>query len=116
MRKIHLALALCVSGALCAMAQPVPLPTPQFAPPSLTPKGVTGLAMSCAICHGPEGRPAPGSAVPPLAGRRERDIVQAMREFKEGTRQATVMHQIARGYSDAEIEALARRFARGGAR
>jgi sulfide dehydrogenase cytochrome subunit len=92
------------------MAQPVALPTPQFAPPNLAPKGVMALAESCAICHGPEGRPASGSRVAPLAGRRERDLVQAMREFKEGTRQATVMHQIAKGYSDAEIDALARWF------
>jgi cytochrome subunit of sulfide dehydrogenase len=97
------------------MAQSLALPTPQFVSPNLTPKGVLGLAMGCAICHGPAGRPAKGSTVPPLAGRREGELVQAMREFKEGTRQATVMHQIAKGYSDAEIVAIARRFAQEGA-
>jgi len=35
-----------------------------------------------------------------------------MRAFKEGKREATVMHQIAKGYSDPEIEALAAYFAR----
>jgi cytochrome c553 len=30
-----------------------------------------------------------------------------MRAFRDGQRPATVMHQIAKGYSDAEIEAIA---------
>ena len=37
-------------------------------------------------------------------------IVEAMRAFKEGKREATVMHQIAKGYSDAEIAAIAAYF------
>jgi cytochrome c553 len=34
-----------------------------------------------------------------------------MKLFKEGKRAATLMHQIAKGYSDAEIAALAGYFA-----
>jgi cytochrome c553 len=30
-----------------------------------------------------------------------------MRAFRDGTRPATVMHQIAKGYNDAQIDALA---------
>ena len=30
-----------------------------------------------------------------------------MRALRDGQRQATVMHQIARGYTDAQIDALA---------
>ena len=36
---------------------------------------------------------------------------EAMKEFKEGKREATVMHQIAKGYGEAEIAALAAYFA-----
>lgn len=106
------AAAVCLSWTLPALSQPTALPAPQFAEPNLSEKGVAALAMNCAICHGPSGRPAPGSSVNALAGRKEQDIVAAMREFKEGVRPATVMHQIAKGYSDAEIDALARHFAR----
>ena len=35
-----------------------------------------------------------------------------MREFRDGKRAATVMHQIAKGYSDAQIDAIAEQFAR----
>jgi cytochrome c553 len=85
--------------------------TPAFAPPNLSAKGVQALAMNCAICHGTAGRPAAGSSVAALAGRPAAQIAEAMDAFRQGTRSATVMHQIAKGYSDAEIDAMARWFA-----
>nr|MBA3590336.1 cytochrome C [Methylibium sp.] len=36
---------------------------------------------------------------------------EQMRAFRDGKRPATVMHQIAKGYSDAQITALAAYFA-----
>ena len=102
-----------VLGAGTAFAQQPPPPAPPpFAAPNLTEAGVRSMAANCAICHGTLGRPAPGSAVPGLAGRPAAAMADAMRGFKEGKREATVMHQIARGYSDPEIEALAAYFAR----
>jgi cytochrome c553 len=68
--------------------------------------------MNCAMCHGTEGRAVEGSSVAPLAGRSAADIVSQMKAFKEGTRQATIMHQIAKGYNDAEIAAMAEYFSR----
>jgi cytochrome c553 len=91
-------------------AAPAAPPPPSFAAPDLTEKGVRALAANCAMCHGTGGRPAPGSSVPGLAGRH--DIADAMRMFKDGKREATIMHQIAKGYGDAEIAALAAYFAK----
>ena len=109
-RKLAVTAALALSWALPAESQQVQFPAPQFAAPNLSAQGVAGLAMNCAICHGPAGRPAAGSGIPALAGRHERDIVDAMRQFKEGSRAATVMSQVAKGYSDEEIVAIARHF------
>ena len=89
--------------------QPAP-PAPSFAPPNLTESGVRSMAANCAPCHGTAGRPAPGAIVAGLAGRN--DIADVMKAFKEGKRDATLMHQIAKGYSDAEIAALAGYFAK----
>ena len=97
-------------AAALAHSQPSPLPAPTFAPPDLSPRGVESLASGCAICHGPGGRPAPGSQLEALAGRKAREIIDAMKAFKTGEKPATVMHQISKGYSDAEIEAMARWF------
>ena len=97
--------------ALAQAQQPAP-PAPDFAPPSLTPKGVQSMAAGCAICHGTQGRAAAGSSVVGLAGRSKGETVQAMAAFRSGQRPATVMHQIARGYSDDEVAAIAEYFAR----
>ncbi|SFC76238.1 Cytochrome c553 [Polaromonas sp. OV174] len=69
------------------------------------------LAASCANCHGTNGKAAEGSSVSGLAGLDPAFIVAQMKAFKSGTRQATVMHQISKGYSDAQIESLASFFA-----
>jgi len=64
------------------------------------------LAAACAICHGTEGRPVTKDLVP-LAGLPREHIASQMRAFRDGQRPATVMHQIAKGYTDAQIDALA---------
>ena len=68
-------------------------------------------AAMCANCHGSEGRTVKDSAVPPIAGLPHDYIVQEMQAFKDGRRPATVMHQITKGLSDAQIAALATYFA-----
>ena len=112
--KTRAALTL-VAGLLPAIstlvyAQQAAPPAPSFAAPTLTETGVRSMAANCAPCHGTGGRPAAGSSVAALAGRN--DIADAMKAFKEGKREATIMHQIAKGYSDAEIAALAAHFAK----
>ena len=69
------------------------------------------LAASCAQCHGTDGRPAAGSSLPPLAGVPRDELVAQLKAFKAGSRPATVMHQLSKGYSDAQIEMIASYFA-----
>lgn len=66
-------------------------------------------AATCTGCHGTDGHSEGG--MPGLAGLQKAYIVNAMREFKAGTRQATVMHQHAKGYTDEQIERIAEFFA-----
>ena len=98
-------------GAACVFAQQ-PAPGPQFAEPNLSERGVRSMAANCAACHGTNGRAAQGSAVPSLAGRPRDEIAQAMAQVKSGAKPATVMHQIAKGFSDAEIAAISDYFAK----
>ena len=72
---------------------------------------VRSLAATCANCHGTNGNAVAGASVVGLAGLAKDHIVSQMQAFKAGTRPATVMHQIAKGYSDAQIEQLAAWFA-----
>ena len=64
-------------------------------------------AAMCANCHGSEGRTVDNSAVPPLAGLPRDYLIQQMQAFKDGSRKATVMHQLSKGLSDAQIASMA---------
>ena len=64
------------------------------------------LAAGCAICHGTEGR-AVTKDVTTLAGIPPDHLAKQMRDFRDGKRPATVMHQIAKGYSDEQIGQIA---------
>jgi len=69
-----------------------------------------GLAATCAACHGIDGRAHAGPGVAELAGMPAKNLVRQMAGFKSGTRPASVMQQISKGYSDAQIEQIARYF------
>ena len=72
---------------------------------------VKSLAATCANCHGTNGKAVEGSSVVSIAGMDRTYMVAQMKAFKTGTRPATVMHQLSKGYSDAQIETLAVYFA-----
>ena len=68
------------------------------------------LAATCFTCHGTEGNSVQG--VPPsVAGRNAAELFQAMKDFQSGKRPATIMHQISRGYTDPQLQAIAAYFA-----
>ncbi|MDB5946844.1 MAG: cytochrome c-like protein [Ramlibacter sp.] len=69
------------------------------------------VAAACAQCHGTDGVPAPGSSLRPLAGKAREELVAQLKAFKAGTRPGTIMPQLSKGYSDAQIELLASYFA-----
>ncbi|HYF42810.1 MAG TPA: c-type cytochrome [Ramlibacter sp.] len=72
---------------------------------------VRSLAATCANCHGTQGKAVEGSAVPTLAGMPREQMVTQLKAFKSGARPATIMHQLSKGYSDAQIEQIAAYFA-----
>jgi cytochrome c553 len=68
-------------------------------------------AAMCANCHGSEGRAVKDSTVPSIAGLPRDYMVQQMHAFKDGSRPATIMHQITKGLSEAQITSIADYFA-----
>jgi cytochrome c553 len=68
------------------------------------------LAATCFTCHGTDGRSVEG--IPPsLAGQNRDYLLQQMREFRNGKRPATIMHQHALGYTDEQLALIAGYFA-----
>lgn len=69
------------------------------------------LAATCANCHGTNGHAQPGAVLDTLAGTPKERTLQRLAEFKSGARSATIMHQIVKGYSDEQLDLIARYFA-----
>ena len=99
MRSIRFALAVVIAalGATVAVGQ------------SADPKTARSLAATCANCHGTGGVSV--GDVESLAGKPREELVRKMQEFKSGARPGTIMNQLAKGYTDEQIEALAAWFA-----
>lgn len=106
---------MCMGSSPLAFAQPAPASTPAASTnaPVAAPLPATAaryLAANCANCHGTDGRAQQGGFN--LAGLPKEYIVAQMTAFKTGTRQATIMHQISKGYSDAQIALMADYFSK----
>jgi cytochrome c553 len=89
MRKVVAAAITCVSIAAATVVSAEP------------PAG----AAACSGCHPSSSRGS--SPVAWLAGRDRAEIIKAMHDFRSGARTGTVMDRIAKGFTDAEIEAIA---------
>lgn len=96
--RLPVAALMLTSGIVCAQGQ-------ASADPSRY------LAANCANCHGTNGisTAEPGIA---LAGMKADEFIAKMQAFKGGQRSATLMHQIAKGYSDEQIKAMAAYFSK----
>ena len=84
--------------------------TAAVADQSPAPNVARDLAAACAICHGTNGWSAGGN-LPHLAGQPADYVVQQLRDFRDGRRPATIMTQIARGYTDEQYQLMAVFFA-----
>jgi cytochrome c553 len=67
------------------------------------------LAATCANCHGTNGN-ARGD-MKQLAGVSSDKTVAMMNDFRSGAQPATIMHQIVKGYTEAQVKAIADYFA-----
>ena len=63
------------------------------------------IAANCANCHGTDGRSR--GAIPVLAGQDKAYLIEQLKDFRDGKRPSTIMQQLAKGYTDAQIEAAA---------
>ena len=72
---------------------------------------IKSVAATCANCHGTNGKSIKDAVLPSLAGMNSATIIEQMQAFKSGARSATIMHQIAKGYTDDQIKLLANYFA-----
>jgi cytochrome c553 len=67
------------------------------------------LAAGCTACHGPAGA-AVGGGLPALSGQDKKALLSSLQAYKSGSRPSTVMQQLAKGYSDEQLELMADHF------
>ena len=68
-----------------------------------------GKAAACAACHGAGGQGVGSN--PPLAGKSEAQLVQALKDYKSGKRDNAIMKGMASSLSDQDMENVAAYYA-----
>jgi cytochrome subunit of sulfide dehydrogenase len=106
MRMLRSTIHATAAAAAAALAMALPAPAAaQGAAAAAAPLAAQG----CIGCHGPN-----GAGMPPvmgIAGRPAAETEAILRAFRADQRPGTIMGRIARGYTEAEIAALAAHFA-----
>jgi cytochrome c553 len=67
-----------------------------------------GLAATCANCHGTDGKGVVDGGMPLINNLTSEQILTQLKAFKSGAREGTIMPQLAKGYSDEQLEIIAK--------
>lgn len=73
------------------------------------PLQVRSWAASCSNCHGTNGAAKPGNEA--LAGMNREEMEKKLLDFRSGRKPATIMHQLTKGYTEEQLQAIAAYFA-----
>lgn len=66
------------------------------------------LAANCYLCHGPGGTSQ--TAIPKISHLSAQAIAENLRGSRDGKKPGTIMPRIAKGYTDAQIDAIVAHF------
>lgn len=69
------------------------------------------LSATCANCHGTNGKAADGE-IKAIAGIDKDKLLGTLKDYASGEKPATVMHQIAKGYTEAQLALIAEYFSK----
>ena len=65
------------------------------------------LAATCANCHGTDGKGVVDGGMPLINTLTSEQMLIQLKAFKSGAREGTIMPQLAKGYSDEQLETIA---------
>ncbi|MCD8504438.1 MAG: c-type cytochrome [Burkholderiaceae bacterium] len=66
------------------------------------------LAATCASCHGTGGVSVAGNDMPKINELTHTQIAEILRQYKSGEKTGTIMPQIAKGYTEEQIDIIAK--------
>ncbi len=64
------------------------------------------LAATCANCHGTNGVGVPNAGMPQINHLSPDAMLTQLKAFKSGARTGTIMHQLAKGYTDEQLQII----------
>ena len=91
-------------AALAAVAALLPATVFAQAAAPASPSATT-IARTCYICHGVDAKS--GGPIPRLNNKAADYLSNALLDFKADRKKGTIMNRIAKGYSEADIKAVA---------
>ena len=97
--KLPIAIGLITLGLFCA---------PQSSHAEMA--SDTVLLNTCYSCHGTDGKSA--GDMPTIAGKSKKYIADSLKAFRSSKKTSTVMMRIAKGFNDAELNAIASAFSK----
>ena len=66
-----------------------------------------GLAATCANCHGTDGQGVVGTGMPVINHLSSAEILKKMLDYQSGALTGTIMHELAKGYTDEQLQTIA---------
>ena len=67
----------------------------------------SGLVATCANCHGTNGNGLVGASIPLINTFTSEQLLAQLQAYKNGSREGTIMPQLAKGYTDEQLQAIA---------
>jgi len=67
----------------------------------------SGLVASCANCHGTNGKGLIGAGIPLINKLTSEQLLAQLQAYKNGSREGTIMPQLAKGYTDEQLATIA---------
>ncbi|MBU3626838.1 c-type cytochrome [Polynucleobacter sp. JS-Safj-400b-B2] len=64
------------------------------------------LAATCANCHGTDGKGVVDGGMPLINNLTSEQMLAQLKAFKSGAREGTIMPQLAKGYTDEQLETI----------
>jgi len=68
----------------------------------------SSLASTCANCHGTNGEGIVNGGMPLISHLNSAQMLKELMAYKSGAREGTIMPQLMRGYSDAQLEMISK--------
>jgi cytochrome c553 len=66
-----------------------------------------GLAATCANCHGTDGKGVVDGGMPLINNLTSEQMLAKLKAYKSGALEGTIMPQLAKGYSDEQLNTIA---------